>query len=260
MKFIHLSDIHYLANAQTVRGIDPRARLEAAVSSISANFADAAFCMVTGDLTDRAEAAAYLDVKDILDRLAMPWHALIGNHDIRAHARAALPDLPWHSDGFLQYDLATDAGRFIAMDTVREGHDEGRLDDARLDWLSRRLDAARDTGQDVYLFMHHPPFEIGIKWLDGMHMRDGDRLAAVLARPNNIRHLFLGHVHRPCHGSWNGIPFSTVRALAHQALLRPDDTSARFIRENPAYGVVSISDGAVVIHDHSFLEESAPKD
>ena len=260
MKFIHLSDIHYLTDTRTVHKIDPRARLEAAVSSICANFADAAFCMVTGDLTEHAEIQAYREVKAILDRLPFPWHPLMGNHDIRAQARAALPDLPWHRGGFLQYDLRTDAGRFIAIDSVREGHHEGRLDGARLDWLRARLDAARDAGQDVYLFMHHPPLDVGIGWLDGMKMLDGEALAAVLAPYQNIRHLFMGHIHRPCHGSWNGIPFSTVRAVSHQALLCPDSSGARFIQENPAYAVVWISDSGVVIHDHSFLEEGSPRD
>ena len=260
MKFIHLSDIHYLAGAQTVHGIDPRARLEAAVSSIAANFADADFCMVTGDLTELGEIDAYRGVKKILDRLPFPWHPLMGNHDIRAQARAVLDKVPWHADGFLQYELQTDAGRFIVLDSVHEGHHEGHLCDARLGWLAGRLDAARDASQDVYLFMHHPPFDIGIDWLDGIKMLDGDDLAAVLGKYSNIRHMFMGHVHRPCHGTWHGIPFSITRAVAHQAALFSAGTGGLFIEENPAYSVVSISGDGVVINDHSFLEEGRPRD
>lgn len=260
MKFIHLSDIHYLADAKSVHDLDPRSRLEAAVSSICTNFSDAELCMVTGDLADRAEPDAYREVGALLDRLPMPWHPLLGNHDIRATARAAMPSRPWHTDGFLQYDIPTGAGRFIAIDSVHEGHNPGRLCEARLGWLKTCLNAAQDADEDVYLFMHHPPFDIGIPWLDGMKMLDGDRLAAVLGGYDNIRHLFMGHVHRPCHGTWNGITFSTVRALTHQAALYDDGTGARFIRENPGYAVVSISGGNIAIHDHSFLEEGQPRD
>ncbi len=260
MKFIHLSDIHFLTGAQTIHGIDPRTRLEAAVNSISANFADSAFYMVTGDLCGRAEVQAYRDVKDMLDALPMPWHPLLGNHDLRAPARTVMPELPWHEDGFLHYELHTGAGRFIVIDSVHEGHHQGRLDDNRLSWLKTRLDAARDAGDDVYLFMHHPPFDIGIEWLDRMKMVDGDRLAPVLGYYDNIRHMFMGHVHRQCHGSWHGIAFSTVRAVTHQVALRVDSAGRRFIEENPAYSVVSISASGVVIHDHSFLEEGRPRD
>lgn len=255
MKFIHLSDIHLLAGPQLLHGIDPHARLDAAIASICTHFADAEFCMVTGDLTDKGEVDAYREVKEKLDRLPFPWHPLIGNHDVRLQAHSGISDLPWHEDGFLQYELKKDVGRFIVLDSVHEGHHEGRLCEKRLSWLKSRLDAARGVAEDVYLFMHHVPFDLGIDWLDRIKMVDGDDLAALLRNYDNIRHMFMGHVHRPCHGSWNGIPFSTVRATAHQVSLCFDGTGNRFIEENPAYAVVTINGNSIIIHDHSFLEE-----
>jgi Icc protein len=255
MKFIHLSDIHFLAGSISNHEIDPSMRLDAAVNSICRHFSDAEFCMLTGDLADKGEAEAYRDVKAILDRLPFPWHPLMGNHDNRSQARTEIGDLPWHKDGFLQYDLENDVGHFIAIDSVHEGVAEGRLCEKRLNWLKTRLDAARDAAQDVYLFMHHVPFDIGIDWIDNIKMVNGDDLAKVLGAYENIRHLFMGHVHRPCHGSWNGIPFSTVRATPHQVNLLVGETGNRFIKENPSYAVVLIEENQVVIHDHSFLEE-----
>ena len=255
MKFIHLSDIHLLTGPQLLHGIDPRARLDAAIASICIHYSDAEFCMVTGDLTEKGEVEAYEEVKNKLDRLPFPWHPLIGNHDVRLKARAGISDMPWHENGFLQYELKKDVGRFIVLDSVYEGHHEGQLCEKRLNWLKVRLDAARDVAEDVYLFMHHVPFDLGIDWLDRIKMADGDDLAALLRNYNNIRHMFMGHVHRPCHGSWNGIPFSTVRATAHQVSLCFDGTGDRFIKENPAYAVVTINNNGIIIHDHSFLEE-----
>jgi Icc protein len=255
MKFIHLSDIHLLAGSQFLHGIDPRVRIDAAVDSICAHFADVEFCMVTGDLTDKGEVEAYRDVKEALNRLPFPWYPLLGNHDIRLNAQTGITDLPWHNDGFLQYELKNDVGRFIALDSVHEGHHEGRICKKRLKWLKTRLDAARDNAEDVYLFMHHVPFDLGIDWLDRIKMVDSDGLAALLGNYDNIRHMFMGHVHRPCHGSWNSIPFSTIRATAHQVSLCFDGTGNRFIKENPAYAVVTIDGNCIVIHDHSFLEE-----
>lgn len=255
MKFIHISDIHLIAGSQLLYGIDPRTRLDAAVNSICSHFADAEFCMVTGDLTDKGEAEAYREVKEKLDRLPFPWYPLMGNHDIRSQAQLAISDIPWHEDGFLQYELRKDAGRFIVLDSVHAGHHEGRFCKKRLNWLKARLDAARDVAQDVYLFIHHVPFDLGIDWLDRIKMVDSAAFAALLGNYNNIRHMFMGHVHRPCHGSWNGIPFSTVRSTAHQVSLCVDDTGNRFIKENPAIAVVTIEGNSIIIHDHSFLEE-----
>ena len=95
MKFIHLSDTHIRPKPQKIRGIDVHARLEAAVESINKNFSDAELCMVTGDLTDQGDAESYTEVCEILDRLEIPWHGLMGNHDKGNVARATLSHFPW---------------------------------------------------------------------------------------------------------------------------------------------------------------------
>lgn len=255
MKFIHLSDLHLLARRQNHRGVDAHARLEAATASIRANFSDVALCMVTGDLADKGEAKAYRDVCEILDRLPCPWHPLMGNHDDRTEARAVLAKFPWHKDGFLQYEIETEVGRFIVIDSVL-GRGGGVLCQPRLNWLRSSLDAAQNAEKDVFLFMHHVPFDIGISWLDAIKMENGELLAELLRDYDNIRHLFLGHIHRPCHGSWKGIPFSTVRTTSHQVALSLGDSEPTFIDENPSYAVVLIEGDRVVVHDHSFLEEN----
>jgi Icc protein len=259
MKFIHLSDTHLLPGPQLVHGIDPCARLEAAVSSICANFPDAEFCMMTGDIAELGDRESYLDARRILGSLPFPWHGLMGNHDIRSVARDVLVDFPWQPNGFLQYQLDTSAGHFIILDSLHsENVHSGQLCEHRLDWLRNKLELAKEVGKDVFLFMHHVPFDIGIPWLDRIKMENGDELWEILSKYSNIRHMFFGHVHRPIHGSWHGIPFSTVRATAHQVALTFGVPKRRFIGENPSYAVVLIDDNQVVIHDHSFMEEHLP--
>lgn len=255
MKFIHLSDLHLLPGQQTVQGIDPHARLEAAVASICDEFPDAELCMVTGDLTDEGDEASYKDARRILDRLPCPWHGMMGNHDGRqSQAQAALPDLPWQADGSLQYAFDTSAGRFIALDSSASGTDGGRLSPARLAYLREQLEVAKSAGKDAFLFMHHPPFSIGIKWLDDMKLENSDAFWDVLKDFDNIRHMFFGHIHRPTHGTWHGIPVSTVRATAHQVKLRFDDAPPEFTTEDPSFAVVLVGDDQVIIHDHTFLK------
>ncbi|MBT6095056.1 MAG: phosphodiesterase [Rhodospirillaceae bacterium] len=255
MKIIHLTDTHLVAPPQTLFGLDGRQRLADAVASINAEHADAALCMVTGDLTHWAEPGAYDALIEILGQLSMPWHPLIGNHDTRETARAALPDLPWSADGFLHYTLDTSAGRFVILDTVDTGKAGGRLCEDRLRWLRNELTDSLGQKQDVYLFMHHAPFKVGVNGLDLIRLANGEDLAACLRGFNHVRHLFFGHLHRACHGSWNGIPFSTVKATAHQvALIMDDETPLTGSTENPAYAVCLLEDDRVVIHDHGYLE------
>lgn len=256
MKFIHLTDPHLVAPPQTLLGLDGRQRLADAVRSINAEHGDAALCMVTGDLTHWAEDGAYAALIDILDGLAMPWHPLIGNHDTRETARAALPALPWSEDGFLHYALPTPAGRFVVLDSVDAGKSGGRLCEARLRWLRDQLTRSLADKLDVYLFLHHAPMDVGIHGADAIKLANGADLAACLRGFHHVKHLFMGHLHRSCHGSWRGIPFSTVKATAHQvALILDDATPLTASTEDPAYAVCLIGADGVVIHDHSYLEE-----
>jgi len=186
----------------------------------------------------------------------MPWHLLIGNHDERDTMRAAFPDAPWTGDGFLHYTIDTPAGIFIVLDTVDDGKNGGQLCEVRLRWLRQQLLETRDLGRDVFLFMHHAPMDIGIHGMNLIGMSNPEDLIAVLQGSTHIRHLFFGHLHRTCHGSWRGIPFSTVKATSHQVALVVDDTTLlKCSHENPAYAVVLVGDDSVVIHDHSYFEE-----
>lgn len=255
MKFIHITDPHLVAPGQPLHGLDPYARLQTCVADIRAHHGDAAFCILTGDLAHKGEQAAYAGLREVLQTLPMPYYGLMGNHDYRAPYRAEFPDAPRDGDGFVQTVLRRAEGHFVLLDTLSEGENGGRYCERRLAWLAAQLEAAGDA--PVYLFMHHPPFPIGIPCLDRIALLEPERIAALLARHANIRHLFFGHVHRPVCGSWRGIPFSTMRGLNHQVpfdlhTIEPVPKS----HEPPAYAVVFLDDAQVTVHFHDFLDKS----
>jgi len=256
MKFLHITDTHLVARPQLLFNIDVGARLKQAVESINTRHGDAELCVLTGDLTHWAELDAYVYVKEIMDGLAMPWYPILGNHDDREVFRAVFTDTPDDGNGYLQYAIDTAGGRFILLDTLERGTPLGVLCEKRLDWLGEQLTRAEDEGVDVFLFMHHPPMTTGINGLDRIGLNDPEALGDAITDFDNIRHIFFGHMHRSCHGSWRGIPVSTLKATAYQTELNlVPDAPFGVCRENPAYGVVLVSEDAVVVHDHSFLEE-----
>lgn len=257
MKFIHLTDPHLVVPGASLYGLDPEARLNAAIADINAHHADAALCVVTGDLTHWGEGEAYALFRNSMARLAMPHVAMVGNHDRREAALAALPSAPQDGNGFVQGFRDTPAGRMIFLDTLNEATHAGELCGRRLAWLADTLES---TGQNqpVLLFMHHPPFEMGLKTMDRIALVEIEPFWAVI-RPHaaRIRHLFFGHVHRPVSGSWRGIPFSTLRGTNHQVVLDLTDHNRHLAsHEPPAYAVVLVEKDQIVVHTHDFLDAS----
>ncbi len=257
MKLIHLTDPHLCSPGMKIYGLDPLARLNAAIDSVNESHADAEVCVITGDLAHSAQPEAYKALAECLDRLLVPCHLTMGNHDDRAVLRRHLPDIGADSNGFVQSRLQTAAGGFYLLDTVQDETHQGAYCKARRDWLQRELDAF--PNDDAFLFTHHPPFKVGLEAMDKIAIRNEDALALgeLLDAYDNIRHLFFGHLHRPLSGSWRGISFSTLRATNHQVWLdfHPSDIIAGS-HEPPAYSVVLIDSDQLVVHTHDFLDSS----
>lgn len=260
--FLHLTDAHVTpTGAPPLYGLDPGERLAAAVADIARRHgpggaAPAAFAVITGDLTHNGEPEAYERLRGLLARLPCPAHLLLGNHDERDAFRAVFPDAAVDEAGFVQSAFDTPAGRFITLDTKEPGTHAGRLGPDRLAWLTARL---ADSDASVFLFLHHPPYRVGIVGMDEIPLLDADALWQVLkSHRARIRHLFHGHLHRPLSGSWHGIPCSSLRGTAHQVALdfseRPDVPGSH---EPPAYALVRVTEEDVVVHTHDFLDATA---
>jgi len=257
MKLIHITDTHLVGPGLRLYGLDPSARLNAAIADINGHHLDAELAIVTGDLTHWGEVAAYRAFLASMRALRLPYTVLVGNHDRRAACLDVLPAAPRDAHGFVQGWRDTPQGRLIFLDTLDETSHAGQLCDRRLQWCAAAL-ADAPTDLPIFLFMHHPPFEVGVAMMDRIALAQPARFMEVV-RPYRarIRHLFFGHVHRPISGSWLGIPFSTLRGTNHQVCFDLSPQAPHLsCHEPPAYAVVLISEGTVVIHTHDYLDAS----
>ena len=250
MKLVWLTDLHF--DTAPAWGVDLDARLNAAIDHIIATQSDAAYCMVTGDLTNDGDAALNAALRERLDRLPMPWLPLVGNHDDRVHLAEVLKP-PATLGKYIQYAVETPAGVFLCLDTKREGSSIGDLATPCLDWLKQKL--AEYADRLVYIFMHHPPAMIHSKFDDiGLSNR-----AAFLeiVRGSSVRHIFAGHIHRRASGVVAGIPWTTMQAVSFQA---PGPGAAwewdKFVpvKEPPAYGVIHLSEYGVTVQSELFCD------
>ena len=257
MKLIHITDTHFVGPGLTLYGLDPRARLDAAIDDINSTQADADLVVITGDLTHWGEEAAYRNLVECLSALTIPCVTLVGNHDKRTTCLDLVETAPRDPNGFVQGTQKTPQGTFLFLDTLDETSHAGQLCASRLGWIEETL-AALPADEPIFLFMHHPPFPVGIHVMDQIALADGEAFGRVI-EPYlpRIRHLFFGHVHRPICGSYRGIPFSTLRGTNHQvAFDLTKDGEHLMSHEPPAYGVVLIDKDQLVVHINDYLDES----
>lgn len=255
MKFVVLTDTHFVPRGSRLYGLDPAERLAIAVEKINATHRDISFVIVTGDLAHWGEAAAYASLAGVLAGLDAPTILMMGNHDKRDAFRMQFPGADRDAHGFVQGVHAFDAATIVTLDTLNEDMPDhaGLLCAARLDFLSRALNSAPDD-RPLLLFQHHPPFDTGLRYMDTIKLANGDAEWEVIARTRKPDYLFMGHLHRPIAGTWRGIPFHIQRALTHQVAF--DFETEGYIpgtHELPDYALVNVAHGNIVIHQCSFL-------
>ncbi|MEM9099632.1 MAG: phosphodiesterase [Pseudomonadota bacterium] len=258
MAFIQLTDLHFVPPGEELFDLSPADRLAPAIEIINRDHRDAAFLLITGDLVHRGEEEAYRLLSTHLATCHIPVRLMLGNHDSRAAFRAVF-NAPADPENFVQF-VAWDGGTaVICLDSLIDMPDrsDGFLCAARLNWLSQRL-AELPGGCPWILALHHPPMMVGLPNMDRIGLGNGDALYEVLA-PNPPKMMLLGHVHRPIHGVWRGIPFHVQRGANHQVAYQPQPgRGLMFQQEPPEFSIISITPDGPLIHTRAYLSEGSP--
>ncbi|MCJ8141109.1 phosphodiesterase [Falsirhodobacter halotolerans] len=240
MKIIQITDTHLVPPGGTVNGVSPETQLRAVVDDIGRRHADADLVVVTGDLCNDGEPAAYALLRDILAPLACPVRLLLGNHDHRPHFVDAFPDQPRDPNGHIQSVMDTDHGRLLFLDSHEHGHIGGIYGADRLAWL----DAALQVEGPVTVFIHHPPVMDGLAHFEHIRLHDdGAVLARLTAHAGGVRHIVFGHIHVPLAGSTpEGIAFSSGQSTAHRFVTDLADPEPYWTAGPPCYRILMIDD------------------
>ncbi|MEL6736244.1 MAG: phosphodiesterase, partial [Pseudomonadota bacterium] len=141
----------------------------------------------------------------------------------------------------------------LCLDTHRTGEDRGELCSQRRDWLIAILKEHADL--PTYLFLHHPPMQLGLPMQDTDNMADGEDFLDLISTHHSVRYMFVGHVHRPISGVVRGIPFSTMRSVLYQAPAPYplwDWSSFLPSKEAPQIGVLTLNAGDVTLQYEQF--------
>jgi Icc protein len=126
-----------------------------------------------------------LFVKDILDQSKISYDVIRGNHDSSEDFQAVFG---YQIEGQEIYFERIIAGRqCIFLDTK-----QGSISDRQCDWLQTVI----EKDLNPLIFMHYPPVETGIRFMDTKHeFKDKEKVLDILSSAKKTLDIFCGHCH-----------------------------------------------------------------
>lgn len=259
INLVQLSDPHLVSQGKRLMSrIDTATYLAQAIERVNQLAPRPSHVLITGDLVDKGERDEYQRLRDLLKPLQCPYFLMPGNHDSVVRLREAFSDHLYlqgdtHDDAataaHVLYDLDLGSHRLLALDTTVPGEPFGTLCTARLNWLSKRLDAQPD--KPTLIALHHPPFVTGIPFMDGMGLVQGAKeLESIVSRHPQVERLLCGHLHRTILRRFGGTLAMTAPSTAHQiALGLLPQSDPAYIFEPPGFYLHAVlDDGSLVSH------------
>lgn len=243
MRVVQLSDTHLMPGGAPFREIaDTSAALARAAETI-AGLAERVgpidLVLVTGDLVEEGDAESYARFRELTAAIPAPMAVIPGNHDDREELRAAFADQPqMPRSGPVNWRLDLRGATVVGLDSLVDGAPHGALPPETLDWLRRAIAGLPDT--PLIVAVHHPPFPVGIPFMDGIGLRAPEALLAILAERFGPTLLVAGHVHR------------TVMATGgHKAMaIAPSPSHAIALDADPeAPLTLTLEPGGVLLHE-----------
>ena len=204
LKFVQLSDVHFLANGTNttfkMTGASGQL-LDDAVNQINEqNNLD--FVMITGDLIDKSFEKELKAVLPHLEKLNYPWYFAFGNHD-RCIGGYLTTDvyMKMLSDANENYKFKLPYYSFepkkgykvIVLDDIitTQITSQGYVDDVQLKWLKKELDKSKKD--IVLIFMHIPLIE---PFASPNHrLKNASEVINLIESYKNPIGVFQGHYH-----------------------------------------------------------------
>lgn len=215
-----LSDLHLVRDGRLQSGADPLSNLDRAIDLIAASPSRPEGILLSGDLADGGDPAAYRLLRERVERLSAVTGAravfLPGNHDDRDAFRRHLLGAEAPDGDALPIDQVHWFGelRVISLDTVIPGVDDGALSEAQLSWLRDELATPAPDG--TVLALHHPPISSPIRSMAGMALAHPERLAGAI-EGSDVCLVVAGHNHHASAGALGTVPAWVGPALSYRA-------------------------------------------
>jgi Icc protein len=193
--------------------------------------------VVTGDHAHDDLPETYAAVRQVLEPFLDRLWLLPGNHDDRATLRSVFGDrIPGCAEDRITFAFTAGDWLCLGLDTHVPGAVGGRIGAAQVEWIRAQL-VEHDPRQAV-LFMHHPPVDVGLAWLDRIGIEDAELLLDLVAEEPRIRLVCCGHVHQETSKRVAAAEVVTVPSTGLQ--FSPTSAEAEFVAAPPGYRIVEL--------------------
>ena len=199
MKLAHVSDLHLMPDVsgegeQNSSSMDVASTIAEDLTAIAQGLD---LVVVSGDLTEQADAVSFANFEQIFGRIGLPIVVVPGNHDGPAgmldYASSSSQLADWHLTNRL---VEIGGVRFLGLNTSIERVTQGALDDEALSLVDEQIRSASD--QQMVIVMHHPPLVLGLQQFDEFaYIERGDEFHEIIAASKKEVIVLSGHVHRP---------------------------------------------------------------
>ncbi len=185
----------------------------------------------TGDLVQDDSPGAYQHFCEVLGTLGLPVYCVPGNHDVRAIMQDVLAEHEFN------YCKSIEHGNWLiaGIDSCINGEASGHVSAAELDRLDAEIGGTKMA--NVMVCLHHPPVEMGSRWLDSVGLANADEFLARVSASGSVRLALFGHVHQQHDTQRDGITIvgtpSTCRQFAIGSdIFAVDDNPPAYRRVN----------------------------
>lgn len=213
MKIIQITDLHLFAERSgQARGVITWDSFEAVLADVESRHADLDLLVITGDIADDEQHDTYVLLRERLAAHISRTRLLPGNHDNCASLRTVFPEHYAAGTDTLDFVTHLNGWRIVGLDTQLPGEVSGEITPAQVDWLSLQLASGPAP---TLLFLHHPPADIGVAWLDKLKLNPNPAFETLLLG-QRVDALFAGHVHQANAATYAGVSLHTTPSTCVQ--------------------------------------------
>lgn len=191
LKFILITDTHLLnQSAEVFHSINTRKSFERVLFQSLAEYPDADFLLLTGDISQTGDAESYQLFKSVIEKINIPVYCVPGNHDTPQHLQTLISSCPGDSINTIQFG---DYALVLISSWVEDMH-HGAISQNSLLQLE---DYLTNCGAQFIIFaVHHPPIPVGSEWLDMLGLQNRGEFLQIINNYSGKSVMLFGHIHQ----------------------------------------------------------------